>query len=67
MSANARLTRIDDDLTRIERELEAQEEAWSNLGPELARAGQTQLWVESLPETEPTPKVASTFLAGVRG
>lgn len=64
MSTNARFAKILEDLGNLEREREAQDSAWQKLGPQLARAGQTELWVESLPVPPPTSSAA--FWAGVR-
>ncbi|MCC6663384.1 MAG: hypothetical protein IT375_06545 [Polyangiaceae bacterium] len=65
MNADDRLTKIGDALLSVERELGVQRAAWEKCLPELAQAGDTQLWLESLPEIAPTHE-ASPLLQGIR-
>ncbi|MCC6900359.1 MAG: hypothetical protein IT377_15380 [Polyangiaceae bacterium] len=65
MNPNDRLTEIGEALLGIERELDAQRASWEACLPELVRAGDTQLWLESLPEAPPAQE-ASPFLLGTR-
>lgn len=66
MNTHERFAKIMEALANLEREREAQDATWKTLGPELARAGQTELWIESLPEVTTTAPAAPAFLAGVR-
>lgn len=65
MSTHARFAKIIEDLANVEREREAQEATWKAIGPELAKAGKAELWVESLPEMTTAP-ATPVFLGGVR-
>ncbi len=65
MNADDRLTKIGDALLSVERELGEQRAAWDKCLPELLRAGDTQLWLESLPDMAPAHE-ASPLLQGIR-
>lgn len=66
MSTNARFAKILEQLAELERERGKQDATWKAIGPELERAGKSELWVESLPEPAPEAVTLPAFLSAVR-